>query len=600
MPKAKFRSRKIDDKRPLPVYRASEIPDFDEVANTQRSVPQVETGVEKEEEEEHHLQAAISASQAARTGDAAPLYIPTPDASKQIEGYEHLYKKVFHQPSTFIRFSASVEDSTGCPYNLDEIDEEWLEDFNKKATEDKKLTEDQFENVMYIFESAANDKYNSAIPPYEDMVVFSTNCPLAYSNSVDQPLHPAASSIYEHWKERRVASNGQSITPILKVNDILNESDPYVCFRRREIKSTRKTRRTDAQSHEKLSNLRHELYMVKELLHEVCSREKMRKESLVLERLIFDQKCLVREHRRLAGFTNEVDENYLVHKKKNKEKASPSSDPRATITIPLRKIKVIEGNESSNSPSPKPRSFSNQIGKNIKLVGELLKRKEAASTWVDITENPIQPPQAVQPSSYFRSVSNHHNGRFRCRVGRGGRMFIDRRRSPTAHRENDQVLQKFKYDDDNSDQEYTNYDDIYDRLLNFRAGLYAESVANFSATPIPLGTTPSVPSSLNSNQIRRVNGLKLNPSNLKTSNINVVRKTISSKGIKSAELSNTSVHGNGMNGHNSKMGINGNSSGNSLMCNGRTSNELNGIGHQIESTSSSSSSRLKMDMDSVT
>ncbi|ORX99523.1 hypothetical protein K493DRAFT_406218 [Basidiobolus meristosporus CBS 931.73] len=559
MPKAKFRSRKIDDKRPLPVYRASEIPDFDEVANTQRSVPQVETGVEKEEEEEHHLQAAISASQAARTGDAAPLYIPTPDASKQIGGYELLYKKVFHQPSTFIRFSASVEDSTGCPYNLDEIDDEWLVNFNKKASEDKKLTEDQFESVMYIFESAANDKYNSAIPSYEDMVAFSTNSPLAYANALEQPMHPAASAIYDHWKERRVANNGQSITPVLKVNEILNESDPYVCFRRREIKSTRKTRRTDAQSHEKLSKLRHELYMVKELLHEVCSREKMRKESLVLERLIFDQKCLVREHRRLAGFTNEVEESYLVHKKKSKEKTMPPSDPRsliskpihysATITIPLRKIKAIEGNESSTSPSPKPKSFSNQIGKNLKLVGELLRRKEAANSWVDITESPFQPLDGLQPSSYFRPASNHHGGRFRCRFGRGGRMFIDRKRPRVASGDDERVWQKYKYDEDTSDQESVNYDDLYDKLIDFRAGLYAESITNLSSGAIQHGTAPS---SLN------------------------VRKNSSSKAVKSAELSNTSVHGN-VNGGSSKMGIGSGSS--------------NGHGNGLI---------VKIDMDSVT
>jgi enhancer of polycomb-like protein len=51
MSKAKsFRSRKVDAKRPLPVYRASEIPDLDEGLNAQRAVPIIETGVEKEEE----------------------------------------------------------------------------------------------------------------------------------------------------------------------------------------------------------------------------------------------------------------------------------------------------------------------------------------------------------------------------------------------------------------------------------------------------------------------------------------------------------------------------------------------------------------------
>ena len=47
--KPKFRSRKLDYKRPLPLYHAQELPDLDDDAH--RAVPIVATGVEKEEEE---------------------------------------------------------------------------------------------------------------------------------------------------------------------------------------------------------------------------------------------------------------------------------------------------------------------------------------------------------------------------------------------------------------------------------------------------------------------------------------------------------------------------------------------------------------------
>lgn len=46
----KFRSRKLDFKKSLAVYRASDIPDIDQ-AVSHRGVPVVATGVEKEEEE---------------------------------------------------------------------------------------------------------------------------------------------------------------------------------------------------------------------------------------------------------------------------------------------------------------------------------------------------------------------------------------------------------------------------------------------------------------------------------------------------------------------------------------------------------------------
>ncbi|KAI8871956.1 hypothetical protein GQ42DRAFT_87137 [Ramicandelaber brevisporus] len=115
----KVRSRKLDNKKHLMVYRQSDMPGIDDAAFAmlQSAVPLVETGVEKEDEEEHHLQAAISAQAIALStgvtvaGDAngssgndgpagakgdkgkqVPIaHIPTPDASKLVENYAKLY-----------------------------------------------------------------------------------------------------------------------------------------------------------------------------------------------------------------------------------------------------------------------------------------------------------------------------------------------------------------------------------------------------------------------------------------------------------------------------------------------------------------------------
>jgi hypothetical protein len=46
-----LRSRKVDWKKPLPVFRWSECLDLDETASINRSIPAIATGVEKEEEE---------------------------------------------------------------------------------------------------------------------------------------------------------------------------------------------------------------------------------------------------------------------------------------------------------------------------------------------------------------------------------------------------------------------------------------------------------------------------------------------------------------------------------------------------------------------
>ena len=110
----------------------------------------VETGVDKAEEQEHHLQVVINASAAALSrhggaeprslvaqaqGKAAEPNIPIPDATGVVEQevYDALYKRdfPFALPSTYIRFSDTVEEATGgVTYCLDEEDESWLENFN--------------------------------------------------------------------------------------------------------------------------------------------------------------------------------------------------------------------------------------------------------------------------------------------------------------------------------------------------------------------------------------------------------------------------------------------------------------------------------------
>lgn len=46
-----YRQRKVGIKTVMPIYFERDIPDFDEEASLQRTVPLVESGVEKEEEE---------------------------------------------------------------------------------------------------------------------------------------------------------------------------------------------------------------------------------------------------------------------------------------------------------------------------------------------------------------------------------------------------------------------------------------------------------------------------------------------------------------------------------------------------------------------
>lgn len=50
MSKLSFRARALDVSKPMPVYRSDEIPDLPDFAAINRAVPQMPTGMEKEEE----------------------------------------------------------------------------------------------------------------------------------------------------------------------------------------------------------------------------------------------------------------------------------------------------------------------------------------------------------------------------------------------------------------------------------------------------------------------------------------------------------------------------------------------------------------------
>jgi len=63
--------------------------------------------------------------------------------------------------------------------------------------------------------------------------------------------HPAATAVMEYWQLRRTSLNGSLLT-MLKPETKLNDPDPFVCFRRRELRQTRKSRRNDQQSYERV------------------------------------------------------------------------------------------------------------------------------------------------------------------------------------------------------------------------------------------------------------------------------------------------------------------------------------------------------------
>lgn len=380
---ARFRQRKVSLKQNLRIVWQKDVPDIEDDAN--RDVVGVETGVEKHEEEEHHLQAVLNAYTVSLNNKKAPeVYIPTPKAATGWPEYNKFYKANWSQPTTYIRQSATVEDASGCPYNMDEEDLEYLEGLNKGASDNRlKCSEDEFEMIVYLFESTVKTQQPflttdpSQLMEYKDLEQIiltkieseekdpnSLNRLLIQTKSsvYTQKYHPSpyrtvaasfktfGSRIYQHWKQRKIARKGKEITPALKFESGSqeDENDPYVCFRHREVRQTRKTRRTDQQSSERLRKLQAEMQQAKHLFEMVARREQLRLQNIQCDWDVFEQRCKVKALKRKLNIAGD-DEDFITPKRKREERRLP---PTATTAGTPSAAPAAKKDEKLARPAP--------------------------------------------------------------------------------------------------------------------------------------------------------------------------------------------------------------------------------------------------------
>ena len=228
-----------------------------------------------------------------------------------------------------IRFSSTVEDCCGISYNLTEEDDVFLKELNEKLASRRggdgssagPCSEDQFEIVMNFFEETTKLQQpfsNVGDPP--PILTFEELQGL-YDESIDETSRAFAKDIYDHWKSLRMQNGNSIIQPGLKLKIMESaadgdDSDPYVCFRRREVRQVRKTRGRDAQSVEKLKKLRIELESARNLVQLVKAREMEKKELLVAERRLFEQRTELRKLKRgLPDPYRDGDEDLLINQK---------------------------------------------------------------------------------------------------------------------------------------------------------------------------------------------------------------------------------------------------------------------------------------------
>ena len=373
--------------------------------------------------QEYHLQAVIHAANAAALGAKSnkQSYIPTPDAARA-KGvkYDDLYPKVFSLPSTYIRFSSTVEDSVGVSYCMNDDDVAFLgklnegKDVDGQPPKDKlsQCSEDLFEEVMNFFEETS-----ARLQPFATV----DNAPILSLDEMERSIDDTVSvdaqkwfkPIYEHWVLKK---GSRPLMPSIKVRvlDTSNEADdadPYVCFRRREVRQTRRTRGRDAQVVEKLKKLRLELEQARQLVQLVVSREQLNKDDLEVSRKVFEERGKLKDvkvNKNIIGEKGE-DEELLVNQKVNLPPShlislqqltslQPAPKPKARQDTGQRPatIRLRTGGDHSAPENDLVQLSDIQAEAEAQVQHQIDTRKEQHKRWnqqwVDQSWRPITPP----------------------------------------------------------------------------------------------------------------------------------------------------------------------------------------------------------------
>nr|XP_047932526.1 enhancer of polycomb homolog 1 isoform X5 [Anser cygnoides] len=272
MSKLSFRARALDASKPLPVFRCEDLPDLAEYASINRAVPQMPTGMEKEEESEHHLQRAISAQQV--YGEKRDnMVIPVPEAESNIAYYESIYPGEFKMPKQLIHIQPFSLDAEQPDYDLDSEDEVFVNKLKKRMD----ISPLQFEEMIDRLEKGSGQQ---PVSLQEAKLLLKED---------DELIR----EVYEYWIKKRKNCRGPSLIPAVKQEkrDGSSTNDPYVAFRRRTEKmQTRKNRKNDEASYEKMLKLRRDLSRAVTILEMIKRREKSKRELLHLTLEIIEKR----------------------------------------------------------------------------------------------------------------------------------------------------------------------------------------------------------------------------------------------------------------------------------------------------------------------
>ncbi|XP_074549559.1 enhancer of polycomb homolog 1 isoform X2 [Halichoeres trimaculatus] len=204
------------------------------------------------------------------------MVIPVPEAERNITHYESLYPGEFKMPKQLIHIQPFSLDTEQPDYDLDSEDETFVNKLKKKM----EITALQFEEMIDRLEKGSGQQLVS----------------LQEAKLLLKEDDELIKEVFDYWSRKRKTCKGGSLIPNVKQEkrDGSSTSDPYVAFRRRTEKmQTRKNRKNDEASYEKMLKLRRDLSRAVTILEMIKRREKSKRELLHLTLEIVEKRNLM-------------------------------------------------------------------------------------------------------------------------------------------------------------------------------------------------------------------------------------------------------------------------------------------------------------------
>ncbi|XP_023557586.1 enhancer of polycomb homolog 1 isoform X4 [Octodon degus] len=201
------------------------------------------------------------------------MVIPVPEAESNIAYYESIYPGEFKMPKQLIHIQPFSLDAEQPDYDLDSEDEVFVNKLKKKMD----ICPLQFEEMIDRLEKGSGQQ---PVSLQEAKLLLKED---------DELIR----EVYEYWIKKRKTCRGPSLIPLVKQEkrDGSSTNDPYVAFRRRTEKmQTRKNRKNDEASYEKMLKLRRDLSRAVTILEMIKRREKSKRELLHLTLEIMEKR----------------------------------------------------------------------------------------------------------------------------------------------------------------------------------------------------------------------------------------------------------------------------------------------------------------------